>query len=133
MKFDFEGFSQRATEVYNNYFLYSLDDCLSVFRCYFESFEIFTKRTHPPIKGSQIYKIMGTMPFFDAGAAENYVNFMRSHGHTPMPDITPSTYPDIIQQHFKTIYRNCDYNINHFFSGRIRELRLYELDCGREK
>ena len=41
-------------------------------------------------------------------------------------DIDPDCYEDMIDRHFRTRYRNCDYNINHFFSGRIRELRFYE-------
>ena len=41
-------------------------------------------------------------------------------------DIDPDCYEDMIDKHFRTRYRNCDYNINHFFSGRIRELRFYE-------
>ena len=36
-------------------------------------------------------------------------------------------YAPIIEQHFKTQYYNCDYNINHFFSGKIRALRFYEV------
>ena len=38
--------------------------------------------------------------------------------------LAPEDYLDLIDLHFKTRYRNCDYNINHFFSGRIREMRL---------
>ena len=41
-------------------------------------------------------------------------------------DIDPDCYEDMIDKHFRTRYRNCDYNINHFFSGRIRVLRFYE-------
>lgn len=35
-------------------------------------------------------------------------------------------YLILIDQHFQTEYQNCDYRINHFFSGSIRELRFYE-------
>lgn len=72
------------------------------------------------------------MPFFDSESAREYDLFMKATGRIPTPDIFPSVYPYIIQLHFKTKYRNCDYNINHFFSGRIRELRCYELDKGYE-
>ena len=52
--------------------------------------------------------------------------------YNPISNIEPDAYPLLIQLHFKTSYRRCDYNINHFFSGRIRELRLYEADAGYE-
>lgn len=103
-----------------------------MFRCYFEAYEAFTGRIHPPIKASQIFRIMRDMPFFDSESAREYDLFMKATGRIPTPDIFPSVYPYIIQLHFKTKYRNCDYNINHFFSGRIRELRCYELDKGYE-
>ena len=35
-------------------------------------------------------------------------------------------YEVLIDQHFKTHYRNCDYNILHFVSGKIRDLRGFE-------
>lgn len=130
--FDFEKFSRTATNIYNSDCLYSLEECLSVFRCYFETYEAFTGRIHPPIKASQIFKIIQDMPFFDPKSAREYVSFMKAAGREPAPDIFPSIYPYIIQLHFKTKYRNCDYNINHFFSGRIRELRCHELDRGYE-
>lgn len=41
-------------------------------------------------------------------------------------DISPDAYYAMIDQHFATKYKNCDYNINHFFSGKVRELRFYE-------
>ena len=46
--------------------------------------------------------------------------FEQYEAHTGRP------HPPMIDQHFQTRYRRCDYNINHFFSGRIRELRFYE-------
>ena len=36
---------------------------------------------------------------------------------------------DVFKYYFEKYearYRHCDYNINHFFSGKIRELRFYE-------
>lgn len=76
-------------------------------------------RPHPPIRASQIARIMQDMPFID-----------RSYDN--IPDIFPAVYKYIISLHFKTEYRRCDYNINHFFSGKIRELRLYEANAGYE-
>jgi len=34
--------------------------------------------------------------------------------------IDPLEYPDIIDEYFESDFKNCNYRINHFFSGKIR-------------
>ena len=70
---------------------------------------------HPPIKASQIVRICQDMP---------YISRECSGGR--YADIEPEDYPVLIDKYFATRYRGCDRNINHFFSGRIRELKFYE-------
>lgn len=114
MIFDFDKFTEVAASVYNSQF-YSFEECLQVFRCYFTTYEHFMGKPHPPIRAAQIFRIMQEMPYViteDRGG-----NYM---------DVSPEDYKAMIHQHFNTKYRKCDYNINHFFSGRIRELRFYE-------
>ena len=115
--FDFEKFSNLAGAVYRNCDVpYSLQDVLMVSRCYFGSYERCMEHPHPPIKATQIRRIIQEMPWIcpeDKGSR--------------FADIDPECYTDIIHQHFNTRYRNCDYNINHFFSGKVRELRYFEL------
>lgn len=41
-------------------------------------------------------------------------------------DMVPETYAKLIEQHFKTQYDNCDYNICHFMTEGIRNNRYYE-------
>ena len=91
-----------------------------VFRLYFQTYEEYMGHPHPPIRASQIARIMQDMPWLSD-----------DHG-LHFGDIFPCVYKHIITLHFKTKYRRCDYNINHFFSGRIRELRLHEVDAGYE-
>ncbi len=121
MQFDFERFSKIAARVYQQGNPYSLEDCLEVFRCYFQTYEDFMNRPHPPIRASQISRIMQDMAWVCEEDKGGYYE-----------DIDISSYPAIIILHFKTKYRRCDYNINHFFSGRIRKLRLYEMMNGYE-
>lgn len=92
---------------------YSFEEVLQVFRYYFETYELIFGEAHPMISIDQIARIIDCMPFiFDGGK---------------MIDIYPDEYETIIDQHFHTKYMaGCDYNINHFFSGRIREMRYYE-------
>lgn len=130
MIFDFEKFSKIAASVYNEGNLYSLDKCLEVFHCYFQTYEDYMDHPHPPIRREQIARIMQDMPFLKRADSALMQYMKESFGYDPIPDIEPDIYPDLINLHFKTKYRRCDFNINHFFSGRIRELRLYEADAG---
>ena len=88
-----------------------------MFRQYFQAYETYIGRPHPPIRREQVDKIMQIMPAvgYDIPA---------------WPELTPEDYQSLISLHFKTRYKRCDFNINHFFSGRIRELRLYESEAG---
>ena len=103
MLFDFDRFSKIAASVYADS-PYSLAEVLEVFRHYFEQ-----------IRAVQIERIIREMPYIDETDKANSTM-----------DIDPDCYEDMIDKHFRTQYRNCDYNINHFFSGRIRVLRFYE-------
>ena len=132
MQFDFERFSRIAASVYSKENFYSLDDCLKVFRCYFQTYEKYMHHPHPPIRASQIARIMQDMPFLKQPDPEFMKWLVEECGWNPVADIDPNMYPVLIQLHFKTKYRRCDYNINHFFSGKIRELRLYEMGAGYE-
>ena len=113
MLFDFEKFKDIAASVYP-VTPYTLEESLSVFRCYFEQYERHTGRPHPPIRASQIVRICQDMPYIDQQNKGGY------------EDVSPLDYHAMIDQHFATKYRRCDYNINHFFSGKIRALRFYE-------
>lgn len=108
MLFDFKTFTQLVTRVYDDS-PYTLEQVLAVFRYYFEKYEGVIGHPHPNIRMEQIRRIVQKMPYI-----------------SPMADIEPEEYRGLIDQHFETKYRGCDYNINHFFSGKIRELRFYE-------
>ena len=110
MLFDFDKFSEITTSVYADG-PYSLEEVLGVFRQY----EAYMDAPHPSIRASQIEHIIQEMPYID-----------ETDKHHSTMDVDPDCYEPMIDQHFQTRYRNCDYNINHFFSGRIRELRFYE-------
>lgn len=116
MLFDFQHFADITAAVFPQS-PYSLEDALTVFHYYFQTYETYRGVPHPPIRASQIVAIIQNMPWL----------CQESKGGE-YADIEPYQYEEMIDKHFATRYRRCDYNINHFFSGRIRELRLYE--CG---
>ncbi|MDL2294070.1 hypothetical protein LJC60_05500 [Ruminococcaceae bacterium OttesenSCG-928-D13] len=123
MLFDMPTFSRFAHTAYmratqSGYELFSFEDTLAVFRLYFEHYEHSRSKAHPNIRLEQIQNIIEAMPYVD--------NSFRARASSIVTDLDPGYYDAIIPQHFETKYRNCDYNINHFFSGDIRLLRLYE-------
>lgn len=112
MLFDFERFTTSAKLAYRRIdgCAYSLDDVLQVFRYYFETYEYITDEAHPIISVNQIARIIEKMPTIE----------------NDQLIIAPDDYELMIDQHFVTKYAHCDFNINHFFSGVIRDLRYYE-------
>ena len=81
-----------------------------MFAHYFERYEAECGQPHPILKAEQIQRIIEIMPYIDS---EEW-------------GVNADAYPAMIDKHFQTEYRNCDYNINHFFSGDIRALRFFE-------
>lgn len=114
MIFDFDKFAQITESVYPQT-PYTLKESLSVFRYYFEKYEKHMGKPHPPVRASQIVRICQDMPFIS-----------REYSGGVYADIEPEAYPALIDRYFATEYRNCDRNINHFFAGRIREMKFYE-------
>lgn len=117
MQFDFDKFRSIVSSIYPTdpeETTYTPEQSLAVFYCYFQYYEHHRKQPHPPIKADQILNIIRSM------------NWMFDEYEEPM-ELFPEDYPAMIAKHFKTQYRCCDYNINHFFSGKIRTLRYYEV------
>lgn len=113
MKFEFERFANILRNIYPES-PYTINETLEVFRYFFERYEEFTGEAHPAIKASQVIRICKIMPFLSGQIG-------------PISDVEPELYPEIIDQYFKTPFRNCDYRINHLFFGSIRKMRLFEL------
>lgn len=110
MLFNFDIFTRVATQAYQEAKTpYSLQEVLDVFGYFFEAYEAKMKEAHPPIRRGQIKCIIALMPFYGSGV-----------------DISPEDYPLLIDSYFRTPFRNCNYRINHFFSGDIRTMRMYE-------
>ena len=114
MQFDFDKFADIAAAAFPDGG-YTLPEALAVFRYYFGQYEAYMGGPHPPIRAAQIVRIVQEMPYITETDKGN-----------SMLAIIPECYPAMIDRHFQTRYNRCDYNINHFFSGRIRELRFYE-------
>ena len=87
-----------------------------MFAYYFEQYEAWQRCPHPFLKAEQIQRIIEAMPYIDSD----------TYGFEN-DQIDSDAYPAMIDKHFETEYRDCDYNINHFFSGDIRALRYYEV------
>ena len=86
---------------------YTLSEVLSVFHCYFDTYKAYMGRDHPFLKPEQVRKIIECMPVC--------VDMAIEHG----------AYPTLIESYFNTGF-NADYHINHFFSGALRLLMIYD-------
>lgn len=112
MLFDFDTFRKIVEQCYEPG-PYSLGEVLVVFKYYFYHYEKKFGKAHPHIRMEQIRRIAQKMPYLDE-EREN--------------EVFSCVYQYIIDRHFSTRYTRCDYNINHFFSGKIRELRYHETE-----
>lgn len=108
MRFDYEIFERQLLKAYNTlpHCAFTFEECRAVFNYYFQIYTECTGREHPPIKSEKLVEFLGNIEL--DGLLE------------------PIDYRYIINRYFETPFRNCDRNICHFFSGRIRELRFYE-------
>lgn len=116
MIFDFDNFSVLVEMICEETATaYELPEILSVFRCFFEVYEKERGAVHPFVGEAKIRDMIQKMPYVetDPGADPMYIE--------------PETYPALIRAYFSTKYRNCNYHIFHFFSGRIRSIKLYEI------
>lgn len=129
MLFDFERFTKLFARAYpvavygrhkqycgRDCGLYSYDDALAVFKEYFLTYECCTGTAHPQLKRERIVDLIQRMDMGETPEDCRYSGI----------DFAPADYPAMIAAHFCTKYRNCDYNICHFFSGSIRYLRFCE-------
>lgn len=100
-------FKRQLKKAYSeSYCSYSFDDCLQIFEYYFNVYEYMTGHSHPPIKTVKLIELLSDMSCDGL--------------------IEPFNYKEMIDNYFYTHYPNCDRNICHFFSGKIRELKFYE-------
>ncbi len=115
MTFNFNIFADITKSVYPLATTrYSLEEVLSVFRYFFREYKNRTGQDHPPINRDNILRLINVMD--TAGEGKN--------GNTV--ELDPDHYPPIIDLYFSTTFDNCNYRINHFFSGQVRLFRYYE-------
>ena len=106
--FDFEIFTQMVSDAYSTETCktYTLDEMLMVFRYFFAKYEEYIGN-HPPVREEQLRRLMDVMP-----CPTDYTG--------GCDVIDPEEYPAIIDEYFESDFKNCNYRINHFFSGKIR-------------
>ena len=104
---DFKIFEKQLIKTYSlSDCKFALDDCKMIFLEYFKEYQVFTGKEHPPLRTSKLIELLNVID--GDGLFE------------------PTDYPYLIESYFNTAFKGCDYNICHFFSGRVRELRFFE-------
>lgn len=104
--------------------IYSLQEIKNIFSYFYKKYKTKTSKEHPGLSEKKIMYIIGLMPYFSIQTEENQGEF----------DINPGEYPQMIDLYFKcrSFQAECDYQILHFFSGKIRMMRNKELREIRE-
>lgn len=116
--FNFDLFSRITASVYRQMESpFSLEEVLDIFYYFFSAYEEATGEAHPGIRRDQIRQLIEIMPYSSRDGA----GF-----DSKVIDFSPVDYPNMIDGYFATEFAYCNYRINHFFSGQIRELRYYE-------
>ena len=113
LRFDFGRFEDIVRCYFPRNSEYTVDEVLSVFYTYFALYEEWHFDPHPIIRIPQIINIISKMKYAE------YMNGV-------LIELEPENYRPMIEKHFQTEYKNCDYNINHFFAGKIRAMRYFE-------
>ena len=94
---------------------FTFEECLAVFLLYFATYRLCKGEDHPHVKTDNLVKLLNDIDghtLYDAGIMPYYFD--------------PAEYPDMVTKYFDTYFDNCDGNICHFFSGKIRALRFFE-------
>lgn len=116
MFFDFDTFARITASVYPEAATsYTLQDVLTIFRYFFGAYELNRCQVHPHIRRDQILRIIEVM---DGYNLDGLVGGLET--------VDPDSYPDLIDAYFETYFPRCDYRINHFFSGKVRTMRMFE-------
>lgn len=109
---EYERFSRICAQIYKTVDTrFSFEECMKVFDLYFTCYRDFMGEEHPIPSYRQIVAIMEKMPFADE---EHRI------------PLEVEQYEVLIPAYFLIDFPNCDHNISHFFSGKIRENRYYE-------
>lgn len=105
---DFDIFKKQLRKAYNQCLSsFTLEECFDIFTEYFKAYKVYTGNEHAPLKTEMLVDLISRL---DGDGL-----------------FRPSDYSLMIKCYFNTFFRSCDRNICHFLSGKIRELRFYEV------
>lgn len=97
---------------------WTVEETLTVFHYFLESYRTYAGEDHPPLKPVQIADYVEWLPKVVTDYADS-----RS-----LIELGPDWYPPMIDLYFtKPFRRNCDHRIYHFMHGDVRLYLLYDL------
>lgn len=102
----------RLTNICSDQSIQNLEYCAEIISYYLYKYIKVTKKVHP---------------YINQHGLKHIVNELINPTSLLIDDMTSGDYKELINQHFKTQYTNCDYSIFHFISGTIRDNRFYEI------
>lgn len=88
---------------------------IEAIECYLHLYKQYRSKEHPKLKKEQWDSVVNNL--FYVYSDVNGVVF----------DLDENAMMDMMEKHFKTKYKNCDYNILHFMSDGVRVRRMFEV------
>lgn len=82
---------------------------------YLQKYKAETESEHPNLKPEQWERVIGRIVYVEDQ------RFPREF------ELLEERFRAVVDQHFKTNYSDCDYNILHFISGQVMVNRVYEV------
>lgn len=95
------------------------EDAIEAIEHYLSLYRQYVGKEHPRLKEAQWDRVVEDLFYV--------VNEDTGQGFDLDLDLDDSILMDMMDQHFNTTYKNCDYNILHFMIDSIRIRRMYEV------
>lgn len=94
--------------------VFDVEDATSIFRHYLSTYKLTMGYAHPPVSLRQVTDYCAKLPYIPNPETGEAI------------EITPDYYIHMIDQYFCVDFPDCNYNMQHFFSGNIRYYRYLE-------
>ena len=108
--FDWSVLEKQIIKSCYNYGIEDCSDYIIIIKYYYSSYMALFHKEHPHLSTAAMDKVVQSL----------------CCGTELVEGTEPSMYKSMIDQHFKTQYNSCDYNICHFMTEGIRNNRYYE-------
>lgn len=108
--FDYSILERQIIKSCNKQGVQDYSTYINIIEYYYSSYMVTFNKEHPRLSNSAMDKVIGAI----------------QSGTDMVDGADLDIYQTMIDQHFKTHYKNCDYSICHFMTEGVRNNRFYE-------